>query len=392
MPRTGKREYVTFKSVRLALYPHGERWRVAFPDDSVKGGWRYITRSTKALAKEAGHAKAVEIASGMLDLSNLTEEQARLARAFLDLKPSWEVIERLRRETQLSRISITEAIDQFHTFKIAEKGQETKHIKLTKSDLKSLAENVGPDTPLSSIDKGHILDWLDGFDIGWKRRKDYRAAAVGLWKWASKQDLLIQAGRFSEPEKIPTPKGETGQIRFFTIAEMRFLLKSVQDDYLPWLVLASFTGLRTGEIRSWHKPPLDWSMINYDSKVVIVPANLSKNRKRKILPLSDAAMQWLDHIGRPSKGMICPKPANNSETGRLGKMLDDEFKKSEGWPDNGPRHSYASYRAAITGDLAKLASEMDNSIQILKTNYVEAALPADGEQYFNLIPSEVYRT
>ena len=37
MPRTGKREHVTFKSVRLPLYPHGEKWRVSYPDSSAKG-------------------------------------------------------------------------------------------------------------------------------------------------------------------------------------------------------------------------------------------------------------------------------------------------------------------------------------------------------------------
>lgn len=392
MPRKGKREHVTFKSVRLALYPHGKSWRVAYPDESVKGGWRYITRSTKDDAKEAGHRKAVEIANGLLDLSNLPEDKARLARAFLDLKPTWETIERLRRESKLASISIGEAIEKFHAFKVMEKGQDTRHLRLMKADAQSLADTVGSDTPLAKINQGHIRDWLDDMDVGPKRRKDYRGAVVSLWRWACKQDLIEVRGSFTEPEKIPVPKIAQKEIRFFTPDEMVFLLKNVSDSYRAWLVLASFSGLRTGEIRSWTKRPLDWSMIRLKERVIIVPAEISKNRRRKLVPVGDTLAAWLESIGPKKSGPICHEPAYKQETGRLGRLLDIEFERSEGWPDNALRHSFATYRVAQSKSLSKVAHEMDNSEAMLRKHYVEAASEAEAEAYFSLVPSELYRT
>ena len=391
MPRKGDREYVSFKSVRLALYPYGDRWRVSYPDESVKGGWAYLTRATKALAKEAGHAKAVEIANGLLNLSRLSQEEARLARAFLDLKPTWATIERLRREGEIEKISIKSAIEKFYQFKVSETGIETKHLKITKADLLRLASYVGEDTPLIEIDKIHLSEWLGSMNVKPKRKRDYRGAAVSLWRWASKQGVIEVRGSFTEPEKVPSPKLIQKEIRFFSPDEMRFLLENVSDNYRTWLALACFSGLRTGEIRGYRKRPLDWSMIKEDEGVIIVPADISKNRKRKIVPIHEPLASWLA-LDKNKVGPVIPRPASEAETLRLGKLMDRHFEREEGWPGNAPRHSYATYRVAVCESLAEVSHEMDNSETMLKRHYVEAASKHDAQSYFSLSPSDVYRT
>ena len=108
-------------------------------------------------------------------------------------------------ERELEKISIKSAIEKFYQFKVSEKGTETQHLRLLKADLTKLADYVGGETPLLEIDKHHISDWLESMTISPKRKKDYRAAAVSLWRWSSKQGVIEIRGTFTEAEKSPLP-------------------------------------------------------------------------------------------------------------------------------------------------------------------------------------------
>lgn len=378
-----KREYVTHRGIRMPLYPwkhpSGARyWRVAYHDGT---SWKYLTRSTKAAAKDAAIVKAGEISKGRVDLGSLSIEQERLVRAFLDLDPTWDDLESLRRSQAQYGGTLVDTIAAFYSWKAQEAGRESKHLKLTRTDLLSLAEFVGPDTPIDRIQAGEIAEWLLSLDVGPKRRKDYRAAAVMLWRWAAKQDRIRIHGVATEPEKTPVPKVVGSEVRIFTPEEMRFLLKTCPRDYLPWLAICAFSGVRTGEVRSWHKPPLEWKHIKRD--VIEVPASISKNRRRRLAPVIPSLSCVLDAFAG-AKGPIIAEPAWNSVTRLLGASMDKRFKRSEGWPSNALRHSYGSYRVAITQDVAATAHEMDNSETIIRRHYLEAVEKRDAEAYFAL--------
>ena len=52
------------------------------------------------------------------------------------------------------------------------------------------------------------------------------------------------------------------------------------------------------------------------------------------------------------------------------------------------RHSYASYRLALTSDPNKVATELGNSPEKLYTNYNKLRTPAQAEAWFSVVPSE----
>tara|TARA_R110000744_G_scaffold24382_1_gene61170 strand:+ start:43 stop:1224 length:1182 start_codon:yes stop_codon:yes gene_type:complete len=387
-----KKEYVVFKSVRLPLYKHMDHrgdgrasWRFAYPDDNAKGGWRYGTRTTREAAKKAAHDKAVEIAKGVIDLANLSPSDARLCRAFLDMNPSWDELDHLRDRRQLSGLSISAAISAFKEFKLSEKGEITKHLTSSFNDLGRLSAHVGPETPLGAVSSAQITAYLANLDVGEKRRKNHRGAAVMLWRWAAKQDMIKTNGGFTEAEKTPSPKVTRGPIRFLSTEEMAFLLENVSPDYAPWLVLCGFSGLRSSEVRGWNKPPLTGAMVKLSQGVVDVPAESSKNRKRKLIPILPVLADWLQHLDL-GDGPLIPDPAYKSETSRLGALMDEEFGRDEGWPDNCLRHSYCSYRVAATKNVPAVALEMDNSEKIIKEHYLEATTEAQAKAYFALSP------
>ncbi|MGE9268020.1 MAG: tyrosine-type recombinase/integrase [Verrucomicrobiales bacterium] len=389
MPRRGKKEYVTFKSVRLPVYPHTDsrsgavRYRFAYPDESVKGGWRYGTRSTKQAAREAAHAKAVEIANGLLDLSALTPDQARLCRAFLDLKPTWEHLDALKQIIGRNTITIAEAVAGFHADKLKEHGKTTNHLSRQKTYLDRIVEHT-ENAPLAGITHTELQAWLDDLEqkLGPKSVNDHRAAAVALWRWAEKKEIISPQGNYNEAQKTtPLKLSKRSNVETYSPREMRLMLDHVSPDLLPWLCIVAFSGIRSGELRGKGKEPLTWDAVKRSQGVIDCPAHLSKNGKRKLVPIIPTLEHWLAHIGATSgSAPIVPRDPNKSETTKLGNLIEG------GWKKNGLRHSYGSYRIADTKDIAATSLEMDNSPAIIKKHYLEAKTEEEAKEYFNLLP------
>jgi integrase len=88
--------------------------------------------------------------------------------------------------------------------------------------------------------------------------------------------------RFKIPEKLPL---------FFTERELEILLKTIDEPELKDLVeFAVQTGLRQMELLT-----LQWSQINFKSKILILDNrnHLTKSQKIRTLPLSNKALQIL---------------------------------------------------------------------------------------------------
>ena len=161
-------------SVSFTLYPWrhptgAEMWRFAWHDR--QGKRRYTTRADRLEEIKAARTKAREIHNGSIDLADLDTEKLQIVRAFLELNPTWETITHLKSRSSGIRPTIAEAIAAFHKFKTAQKGQETKHIKLLRADISSLAAEVGASTPLEDISAAHINAWLESREVGAKRTK-----------------------------------------------------------------------------------------------------------------------------------------------------------------------------------------------------------------------------
>ena len=105
--------------------------------------------------------------------------------------------------------------------------------------------------------------------------------------YAVKQDYLKENPckyfkRFKIPEKLPL---------FFTERELEILLRTIDEPELKGFVeFAVQTGLRQMELLT-----LQWSQINFKSKILILDNrnHLTKSQKIRTLPLSNKALQIL---------------------------------------------------------------------------------------------------
>jgi hypothetical protein len=57
------------------------------------------------------------------------------------------------------------------------------------------------------------------------------------------------------------------------------------------------------------------------------------------------------------------------------------------WPNNALRHSYATYRLAVTADLPRVAIEMGTSPEKLVRNYRELADEKTAQAWFSIAPT-----
>lgn len=376
--------------VRPWKHPSGRPyWRATYID--AEGRTRDITRADRAEAIEQANRVAREIHNGIIDLSELPPEKIRMVRALLDLSPTWADIERWGAERHMPKLGVRKAVESFIAFKVKESSKGlTKHLKSMRNDLIVMAEEMGDETPLARVRATALAEWLDEMDVGAKRRKDYRAACVQLWTWARRQELIVVSGEYTEPEKLPVPEvTKKDYVRVLSVDELKFLFKHVRQEFLPWLALGAFSGLRSGEMRAWNKPALDWSMIKLDRRHIDVPPSISKTGKRRLVPVCDALAAWLKECDPPKEGAILREPAYEDETGRLGRLLDEHFKREEGWPMNCLRHSYGSHRVAKTHEIGKVAIEMGNSEKIIKDHYLEVRTEEEADEYFNVLPGTI---
>jgi hypothetical protein len=99
------------------------------------------------------------------------------------------------------------------------------------------------------------------------------------------------------------------------------------------------------------------------------------------VPVSDNLIAWLS----PFAG----------QQGYVWKGGHDEFYDAQQetataagmkWKPNALRHSYASYRFALTGDAGRVAGELGNSASVVHKHYRELVKPVDAQRWFNIKP------
>jgi hypothetical protein len=101
-----------------------------------------------------------------------------------------------------------------------------------------------------------------------------------------------------------------------------------------------------------------------------------------VVPIADNLAAWL-----------APYAA---QRGKVWPGTHDEFYDAQqttgsaagvAWKPNALRHSYASYRFAVTGDAGRVAGELGNSAAVVHRHYRELVKPAAAERWFAITPA-----
>jgi integrase len=229
---------------------------------------------------------------------------------------------------------------------------------------------------IAAITVEELDNWLRALPGSLKTRTNFRAVVGVLFSYAARRRMID----FNPVVHTAKPKLPDNPPEIFTVDELRALLEAAQrtaPDVLPMLAIGAFAGVRDAEIKR-----LDWHEVNLARGHMEIKGAKAKSARRRIIPMQPNLAAWLRPYSA-MKGGVVPE-------GYRSKL--DRAREAAGlvrWPNNGLRHSFASYRLAAINDAPKVAMELGHtSPHMLFSTYRELVLPEEAKRYWKIVPDK----
>jgi integrase len=273
---------------------------------------------------------------------------------------------------------IPELVDRFlETKKL--KGLSVKHLRGFDSTIVEFQKAFTG--PIDKLNRLGVEAWLEGRRVGPRRWNNILADIVALIRFARRDGAI---GTDLTPVELIERKKVFVTVLTYTPEELKAILAAVDHEWLPAIVLGAFCGLRPEEIAPEErnrKNGLRWENVLWTKGKVDVPPSVSKTRRRRFAPLTDAALAFLKDW-RGASGPVAPTARFCHYLPKL-KRAD----KSIAWKPDALRHSFASYRLAILRNIHELSLEMGNSPAMIHTHYLDHKHEYEALQWFGIRPN-----
>ena len=274
-------------------------------------------------------------------------------------------------EAGLPDVTVAEAVAKFAEAKQAE-GVSDLYVRDIRGYLARRFANCFH-CNIATIQPDDLRAYLNGLNGGPVTKNNHRRVIGALFNFA-KAEGWLHADQKTAAERLGAYKVKEREVEIFTPAEVAKLLAHAEEDFLPWIVLIAFGGLRNEEL----KKGLAWDSINFDQGSLLVPARIAKtNRKRKI-DLPENALQWLAPY-RARHGAIFDRHFQKP-LARACKAAGVTYKR------NALRHSFGSYRMELVKNAGHVALEMGNSAAIVMRHYFDIVEKSEAQAYFDIRP------
>lgn len=183
---------------------------------------------------------------------------------------------------------------------------------------------------------------------------------------------------------IPLIDAPPEEIRFHTPEDVKRLLeycqgseRAIERQMLPLLALQAFAGVRSETVFK-----MEWSMIDFDRKEIVIPAAIMKKRRKHIMQgLEENLWQWLT---------ICDQKADLGISNRAFRYRKRQILNACEVENikNGLRHSFATYHVTLHQSADRTALLMPHrSATELWEHYYGAGRSADAKAYFAISPN-----
>ena len=297
----------------------------------------------------------------------------------------WEAANALAEQRKQIRnpITVEDAKERF----IAEKvkaGKSKEHIKSLKSRIGRLAESFKME--VHRLTEDMLTPYFDGLNVGPRTKANHINDVGGFIRWAVKKKHAHE-GAIKEIEAVEPPEFDDPEIELFTPVELREMLDSCRPALLPQLVICAYSGLRKKESLR-----LDWSEVKLDRGFIELKAGITKNRDRRLAPLTGHSAEWLRHHAK-DRGRVAYYAHENKFNAAIVGDVNAARKKAGlipdfRWKKNGLRDSFISYRTAAIKNIPQVALEAGNSPAMIQKHYLEAVTEQEASEYFEISPAK----
>jgi integrase len=253
-------------------------------------------------------------------------------------------------------------------------GKAPRYLESLRGYLGGFCQEFG-DRLIATVTPEELDTYLRDLPYSPKSRLNYRQHIGVLFSYAKRRRMID-----SNPiEFTARPKLIDKAPEIFTVDELRTLLDAalrIQPDVVPMLAIGAFAGIREAEIKR-----LKWSEVDQRRGHIEIKSSKAKSARRRIVEMQPNLRLWLRPYASIT-GAVVPVNAR--------KKLD-LVRKAAGlarWPNNGLRHSFASYRLAAIHDAPRVAAELGHtSPKMLYSTYRELVLPEEAERYWKIAPA-----
>ena len=277
------------------------------------------------------------------------------------------------RADKVQRRTVAEAIAELIATKEAH-GKSRRYIGDLSQRLNRFANSFAVD--VSTLTTADVQKWLDGLKLSAQSARNFRTVLHTLFAFAEARGYIFKGGNPVEGTEAITANG--GDIQIFTPDEITALLKAASKEFLPFVALGAFAGLRSAEIER-----LEWRDVDLTGAFITVASDKAKTRSRRLVPVLPNLAQWLARYAR-RKGKIWKGNSHDLHDTRAACVKAAKTP----WKDNGLRHSFISYRLASIQNAAQVALEAGNSPAMVFKHYREIVKPAAAATWFAVAPEQ----
>ena len=362
----------------LRIHHWKDAFRFVYRDAS--GARKFVAAKTLEKAKE----KALDVLTtlGGESWSSLTASRQSFLlglHALIPVGHESEVLQYLAGRVQSSSMAV--AVADFRLY-LAAKGRSSDYVAMVMRDLEHLAAAFP--VRVRDISADMLREWHAARcqGTGTARKIGVRAACTAFWKWCRREGLVGNDG-VTPADRLPLEAREKGSCHILTKAQLDALLEAVPVKHKAWVLIGAYAGLRPEEIAPKRskladgKRGLHWEDIDFTFMQIRVAAETSKVDCARLVPLCRVLAEALEPLR--STGPVCASSPVEDKTLRdLGKSIF-----GGAWPKDCLRHSYGSYRNAMTRNMPRVAEEMGTSVAMLHRHYHNPQSEALGKEWFS---------
>lgn len=323
----------------------------------------------------ADYVEAVKVMGERGTLTLAANDFVRRAAQVEKYNPTTEVVEEL--------IAIME-----EELKI--KPKRRRDVQTMRSHLRQFAKAT--EIPIQEITLDTAVTWLQRSTVTDRSFNNKRTSLVRLGSFCKQKCYL--------PNDRPTPfelirsKRNVGEHEVHALPpqNLRVLLDAAlaaqNHEAALYFAIGFFTGMRTSELQR-----LQWEFFYTERDTIILPAKVTKNNRRRNVPIQPVLKAWLNLLAPTRKGKVFASDKTTIRCIDFARPLmppkcgTGEEEPDADWWENCMRDSYASYRAIITYSVGRVALEIGNSEPMVKRCYFDVtADEKDAKTWFEIGP------